>query len=479
MRRPAVVAVFAAALALVLVGPVGAVGTDPGLPQQWGLRQIGAPSAWATSVGAGVPIAIVDTGIDLGHEDLRDQIGAAVTCVGTGGDPAKCVVDGKDIDGHGSHVAGIAAAEANDVGVSGVAPGARLIAVRVFSKSKDPITGQESVGASTDDINAGIRWAIHHVPGKGVINLSIGDDLPVSLGSAGFADGVEEAWAAGWVTALAAGNEGDLLGVNGENYGTLDAVVVGATGPTGDVASYSSPIGDAKWGVVAPGGDAQDCRTEQAKCVLSTYAGGQYAFLEGTSMATPHVAGGLALLLSAGLSNAAAVQRLLATLDTSKSCGSGCKGRLDVAKAVAGLAPAGGSGGGGGGATTTVATTAGGGGSSSGGSGSSRTTAKPTPTTARPAGSATPSASTAPEAATSTSVAEPTTSTTSSEVQTLSIDEAADAARTSAARAAGRQKRDSSVPAAAVVLGVLALFAALVGTALVGRRARARGAGGR
>jgi subtilisin len=345
----------------VASSPAVAVGTDPGLSQQWGLRQIGAPAAWSTSVGAGVPIAVIDTGIELGHEDLRDQIGAAVTCVGTGGDPAKCKVGGEDIAGHGSHVAGIAAAAANDAGISGVAPGARLIAVRVFTatESTDPVTGKKSTtyGANTDDINAGIRWTIRNVAGKGAINLSIGDDFPIALGSAGFADGVEEAWAAGWVPVLAAGNESNLFGLNGEEYGDLDAMVVGATGPDGEVADYSSPIGSAKWGLVAPGGNAHGssdgkkgaCQNEPARCVLSTYKGGQYGLLQGTSMATPHVAGAVALVMSAGLDNAAAVQRLLGAVDHTRDCGGGCKGRLDVAKAVAGLPAAGG------GAATTAA----------------------------------------------------------------------------------------------------------------------------
>jgi serine protease len=345
--------------------------------------------------------------------------------------------------------------------------------VRVFSKTKNSFTGEESVGANTDDINAGIRWAIRNVAGKGVINLSIGDDLPVALGSAGFADGVEEAWSAGWVTALAAGNEGNLLGLNGEDYGDLDAVVVGATGPSGAVASYSSPIGNAKWGVVAPGGDASDCRDESVRkdCILSTYAGGQYAFLEGTSMATPHVAGGLALLMSAGLSNASAVQRLLATLDSTKTCGSGCKGRLDVAKAVSGLPPATGGGGGGSATTAPPPPTTAASSSSPVGSGSVR----PTATTTRRAAGSTGATTTAPAPSTDATPApspvEETTSTTPGDVQPLSIDEAAGAAPTPAK--AGDDD-DRSVP---IGLGLLAAVA-LVGVVVPTVR-RARGAAGR
>jgi subtilisin family serine protease len=350
--RPPVVVLAAGALLVLaaLAAPAAAVGSDPGLSQQWALRQIGAPAAWSTSVGAGIPIAVIDTGIEKGHEDLRDQLAAAVTCVDTGGDPARCTNDGADIHGHGSHVAGIAAAASNRAGIAGVAPGARLVAVRVFEETEhtDPITGEKtsSYGASTDDINAGIRWVVRNVATAGAINLSLGDDFPIALGSAGFEDGIEEAWAAGWVPVLTAGNEGNFFGLNGEEYGQLNALVVGATGPDGEVADYSSPIGSAKWGLVAPGGNAHAsgskgaCQNEPARCVLSTYKGGEYGLLQGTSMAAPHVAGAVALLRSAGLSNRATVERLLATLDQRTGCGGGCKGRLDVAAAVAGLPPA-------------------------------------------------------------------------------------------------------------------------------------------
>ena len=343
--RPFLAVALAVAAAIALAAPAtSAIGTDPGLAQQWGLRQIGAPSAWSTSVGAGVPIAVIDTGIDKAHPDLRDQIDAAVTCLDTGGDPRRCTVDGADIHGHGSHVAGIAAAAANDLGVSGVAPGARIIAVRVFSYAVDPITGKrdEEPGADALDIMAGIRWVTANVPRKGVINISIGDGLIIKTFENGYEDGIDEAWSAGWLPVTTAGNARDF-GLTSEEYGNLNALVVGATGPDGELAAYSSPFGSAKWGLVAPGGNARSgngkgaCQNEPAKCVLSTYVGGEYGLLQGTSMAAPHVAGAAALLMASGLDHAAAVQRLLATTDKSKDCGSGCKGRLDAAAAVAGL----------------------------------------------------------------------------------------------------------------------------------------------
>lgn len=350
-RRPLLATLLAAVGLAVATSAAGALGSDPGLSQQWALAQISAPGAWAGGVvGGGAPVAIIDTGIDLAHEDLRDQIDAAVTCVDTGGDPAKCKVGGADIMGHGTHVAGIAAAAANDTGVSGVAPGARLIAVRVFtaSESTDLLSGQTSTdySATTDDINAGLRWVIGNVARKGAINLSLGGALPVRLGKSGFEEGIEDAWAAGWVPVVAAGNGGDFFGLNGEQYGQLNAVVVGASGPGDTLASYSSPIGNAKWGLVAPGGDAASagdksaCENEPSKCILSTYRGGGYALLQGTSMATPHVAGAVALVMGTGQDNRQAVERILATADPKVSCGRGCRGRLDVAKATSGLASA-------------------------------------------------------------------------------------------------------------------------------------------
>jgi subtilisin family serine protease len=310
---------------------------------QWGLSQIGAPDAWGAGTGRGVRIGIVDTGVDLAHPDLAGKVGTAATCVNTGGDPLQCVAGagaGQDDNGHGTHVAGIAGAAGN--GVAGVAPGATFVVAKVLDSSGSGNTG---------DVAAGIEWVVQH--GAQVVNLSLGSDTGIlgincvvsGCSNSTITSAVEDAWHAGAIPVIAAGNNaGNLFGPSG--YGNLDAVVVAATGRSAQLASYSSTAGNAKWGVLAPGGDdpngptAPACGQVDDTEILSTYwSGGQscYATDEGTSMATPFVSGTLALLLGRGLSPQNAVQTLLATLNRSVTCGAGggCQGLVNAAAAMA------------------------------------------------------------------------------------------------------------------------------------------------
>jgi len=326
------VVVVASALLALIALPAQA-SDDALFAQQWALQKIGAPAAWASSTGAGVRIGIVDTGVDLTHEDLGGKVVAGTSCVGSDGDPARCTGSAQDDQGHGTHVAGIAAAiKDNHVGVAGVAPDAQLVVAKVL--------GANGSG-STDDINAGIRWVVDH--GARVVNLSLGDPnfVLTSLHGTELSAGIEYAWAHGAVPVVAAGNTNpDGLGLLGSSdYGSLDAIVVGATGPADQVAPYSSPLGNAKWGILAPGGLGGGT---PAVDILSTIwkkgQRNQYAALAGTSMAAPHVTGAVALLLAEGYTPQGAVDRLLATADHHVDCGltSGhCAGRLDVARAAA------------------------------------------------------------------------------------------------------------------------------------------------
>jgi subtilisin family serine protease len=321
----------ATALLSVIALPASA-STDARFGEQWSLERIGAPAAWASTTGAGVRIGIVDTGIDLTHEDLAAKVVANTSCVGSNGDPARCAGSGQDEQGHGTHVAGIAAAiKDNGVGIAGVAPDAELVVAKVLGAG----------GSGTiEDINAGIRWVVDH--GARVVNLSLGDPnfLLTSVQGTALSTGIEYAWAHGAVPVVASGNENPLgLGVLGSSdYGSMNAVVVGATGPSDEVASYSSPLGSAKWALLAPGGagggtPAQDVLSSIWKPGMVN----QYAALAGTSMAAPHVTGAIALLLAQGYGPQAAVDRLLRTAAGNVSCGLNsptCAGRLDVARAT-------------------------------------------------------------------------------------------------------------------------------------------------
>ncbi len=320
------VAIWALAGTLVMVSGAPVLASDDKyFDQQWNLTQLGASGAWSHSTGAGVKIGVVDSGIDASHPDLAGKLDAMADCVG-----GTCREgSARDGDGHGTAVAGIAAAHANNgAGVAGVAPDARLVVAKAL--------GDDGSG-DIEDINKAIAWVVDH--GARVVNLSLGDpdfSLVARVGTP-LRSGIEYAWSRGAIPVLAAGNYERLSGSGSANYGDLDAVVVGATDKNGAVAGYSTGLGNAKWGVVAPGGSGSGPGAD----VISPVPGGKYAWLAGTSMATPHVSAVLAMLLAQGLDPSAAVQRLLATLDHSVGCGTGCKGRVNAAAAVVALAPPG------------------------------------------------------------------------------------------------------------------------------------------
>jgi subtilisin family serine protease len=314
--------------------PVSAgASNDPDFGRQWALDRIHAEAAWSRTTGAGVRIGIVDTGIDLEHEDLAGKVVESTSCVGSGGDPSKCKGSAQDDQGHGTHVSGIASAiKDNGKGVAGVAPDARLVVAKVLTA-----TGQGSAG----DVTAGIKWVVDH--GAQVVNLSLGDpaQLVTALISPNeLAEGVEYAWKHGAVPVVAAGNSNRLgLGLEGLAYGDMDAIIVSATGPDDKPASYSTATGQAKWAVAAPGGAGTGKKTDD---IYSTFwVKGQknaYTYLAGTSMATPHVTGAVALLLAQGYSPQDAVQRLLDTADKGVGCtvnSPTCRGLINLDRATA------------------------------------------------------------------------------------------------------------------------------------------------
>ena len=311
---------------------------------QWGLERIGAADAWSQATGRGVTIAIVDSGADLNHEDLRTKVVGSVSCIGANNDPTKCSGSAQDDNGHGTHVSGIAAAATNNsLGVAGVAPDAKLLAVRVLANDCSDNNGCTASGTS-GDVSAGVRWAVDH--GAKVVNLSLGGGAVQSALGCSFCDAIDYAWSKGVIAVVAAGNDAMLP----SGFGNQPAVVVTATTRDDTRASYSnsssSVVRSARWPVAAPGGEAEteasDCATGGTpKGILSSYwiAGdaNQYACLAGTSMAAPHVSGALAVLLSTGLSPQGAIDRLLATAKDLGPLGRDSSfgyGRIDLAKAL-------------------------------------------------------------------------------------------------------------------------------------------------
>jgi subtilisin family serine protease len=333
MKRRCLFFVVPVLALLTLGGPARAATGDPWLQYQWGLTQIGAPTAWQKATGAGIKIGIVDTGIDRNHVDFAGKIAGSVTCLGTNGSANQCSGTGQDDHGHGSHVAGIAAAKRNDgEGVAGVAPDAQLLVAKVLESDGN---------GRAEDITAGVNWVLSH--GAKVVNLSLGDAGPQGLGvlcnNSGFKNMLNGIWNAGAVPVFAAGNCGDGLLGGGANFQGTNAFIVGATNIHGSKAFYTNDLYSAQWGLVAPGGEPECGGAPSATnpCILSDYwsasQSNAMAYMAGTSMAAPHVAGAAAVLLSQGLSKEQAVNRILATLSKGP-CGDGCQGRLDLANAV-------------------------------------------------------------------------------------------------------------------------------------------------
>ena len=251
---------------------------DPGRAQQWGLDAIGADAAWAVTRGAGVVVAVVDTGV-APAPDLDGRLLPGWNVLARSEDAA-------DDNGHGTHVAGtVAEVGGNGLAESGVAPEASILPVKVL----------DSTGAGSDaDVAAGIVWAADH--GARIINLSLGGSQPSTV----LADGVAYARTRGVLIVAAAGNDGGAVGVPARLAGVI---AVGAVDSTRVRAPFSA--GGRALDLVAPGVDI----LQQTLDGVGGYADRSWS---GTSMASPQVAGVAALALAAGRAKTAAgLARLL------------------------------------------------------------------------------------------------------------------------------------------------------------------------
>jgi subtilisin family serine protease len=323
--RPIVLAV----LLLALAPATAPAANDPLRGEQWNLDMIESDAAHATSTGAGAVIAVVDTGVAAGHPDLAGQILPGHDFVEDDDTP-------QDGNGHGSHVSGIAlAATGNGVGISSVAPGARLLPVRVLD---------DAGSGTSEDVAAGIDWARTH--GAQIINLSLGSEVPI-IGAAGGDEidaAIRRALAAGIIVVAAAGNNG--VPVCEQPAADEGLLCVGAVDRRGQRSFFSS-FGQGL-GVVAPGGSSIPVSGED---ILSTVPPDTYEEIAGTSQAAPHVSGVAALLVGKGLRGQAAVKRILDTATDLGPAGEDAQyghGLVNARAAVAGLGSGAGSGGSGG-----------------------------------------------------------------------------------------------------------------------------------
>jgi len=257
----------------------------------WDIEQINAPEVWNQGyTGQGIVVAVIDSGVDYNHFDLAGNIWTNLDEIPNNGfdDDGNGYVDDirgwdfidndndpMDLNSHGTHVAGTIAAQQNSSGITGVAPNAQIMPVRVLNS--------EGVNYSLENTANGIRYAVDN--GAHIINLSLGGDNPSILRD----DAIRYATERGVVVVMAAGNNGSSVpeypARNADRWG----IAVGATDILGRIDDASNRAGSTPLDyVVAPGVD-----------VYSTLPNNNFGSKSGTSMAAPHVAGVAALVLSA------------------------------------------------------------------------------------------------------------------------------------------------------------------------------------
>lgn len=254
---------------------------DAELDNAWGVKQIGAGAVQADgNKGTGARVAVIDTGVDYNHSDLQGRYAGGWDFVNNDADPM-------DDNGHGTHVAGTIAANDNGAGVVGVAPEARLYALKVL----------DSQGSGTfSDVIKALEWATDQ--GIQVTNNSYGSDAPPTdtVNNVTAEMAFDNSYNAGMLHVAAAGNSGFFTGLfpPGDVVGypaRFGSVIAVAATDGGNTVAWFSSTGPAVE-LAAPGVN-----------INSTLPGNGYGINTGTSMASPHVAGTAALIITSGISD--------------------------------------------------------------------------------------------------------------------------------------------------------------------------------
>lgn len=278
---------------------------DQALPT--GIRRIGADENATAAIDgvdneADIDIAVIDTGVDSDHADLN-VVGGFASYLGQAGSLIRCGANTsswEDGHGHGTHVSGTIAARDNNIGVVGLVPGARIWAVRVFSPNGS---------GCMSDVIAGVDWVTANADTIEVANMSIvGGNSNVLCGA------IANSVAAGVFYAVAAGNSSRDAGA-GSPANCLSATTVSAIVDTDGVPGGLGPShgygADDTFASFTNYGSVVDIAAPGVS-IRSTYFTGGYAYMSGTSMASPHAAGAAALhILNAGApADAASVQAI-------------------------------------------------------------------------------------------------------------------------------------------------------------------------
>lgn len=283
-RRFAALVLTACCLAIPVLAGAPSSYADDIRDQQWQLTFLRAEQAWPITKGEGVTVAVIDSGVDANHPDLRGQVVA-------GTDFVDGSTDGRsDAVGHGTAVAGIIAGTADDDdGVEGLAPQAMILPIRVL----DPNNQYDSA----DDVANAIRWAVDH--GASVINLSLGsaDTSPV------LTEALYYAFENDVVVVACNGNYSNDRGTQ-VWHPAREAGVLAVSGVGGDGEPWDGSLTGPQTVLAAPATD-----------ITGAEPGGGYTHIQGTSFAAPLVAAAAALVRSAypQMSAVDVVNRLIST----------------------------------------------------------------------------------------------------------------------------------------------------------------------